>query len=144
MSRSSKIKIKGFTLLESVVALVILSTSSVAMYSWLITSLDGLRRVDDIVAFKQISDNLDAYFRSLSIPSETDQSLMLNGYKVDWSARLVEPKQVGRHSSGAVSAYEIGLYQVDVRVSNSDRQIGSYRTRVVSYRLSDVAVQRQQ
>ncbi len=144
MRMNSKSHAKGFTLLEAIVALVILSTSGIAMYSWLSVSLDGLRRVDDIVAFKQVSDDLDAFFNSVTLTSETEQVFMLNGYKVDWRAELMEPIQRGRNSSGAVNAYEIGLYQVDVLVSNSgNRRIGAYQTRVVGYKENEMFIQAQ-
>ncbi len=125
---------RGFTLLESIVALVILSTSCVAIYSWLSTSLDGLRRVDDTVTIKLITDDLGAYFRTVTIENETEETLTLNGYQVDWMARLVEPKQLGRHPMGTSSNFILGLYQIDAIVSKDNREVGQFKTRTVSFK----------
>ena len=125
---------RGFTLLESIVALVILSTSCVAIYSWLSTSLDGLRRVDDTVTIKLITDDLGAYVRTVTIENETEETLTLNGYQVDWMARLVEPKQLGRHPMGTSSNFILGLYQIDAIVSKDNREVGQFKTRTVSFK----------
>ena len=125
---------RGFTLLESIVALVILSTSCVAIYSWLSTSLDGLRRVDDTVTIKLITDDLGAYFRTVTIENETEETLTLNGYQVDLMARLVEPKQLGRHPMGTSSNFILGLYQIDAIVSKDNREVGQFKTRTVSFK----------
>ena len=125
---------RGFTLLESIVALVILSTSCVAIYSWLSTSLDGLRRVDDTVTIKLITDDLGAYFRTVTIENETEETLTLNGYQVDWMARLVEQKQLGRHPMGTSSNFILGLYQIDAIVSKDNREVGQFKTRTVSFK----------
>ena len=125
----------GFTLLEAVVAIVILSTSGLAVYSWLSTSLDGLRRVNDTVALKQLTDDLDAYFHVLQVDAETDRRFDLNGYNISWTAKLVEPRRVGVYPLGLPSDYEFGLYDLDVIIQKRGRDIGSYQTRNVSYKL---------
>jgi len=124
----------GFTLLEAIVALVILATSSVSIYLWLGTSLDSLGRVNKTIAMAQLTDDLDAYFRTLKLEGETSRTFKLNGYQIDWSARLVEPKRVGLHGSGATSDYELGLYDVDVSISRNQSVVGSFETRLVSYK----------
>jgi len=103
------------------------------IYAWLGTSLDSFRRVNDTVELVQLSADLEAYFRTVEVRAETNETVYLNGYQVNWQARLVEPKRVGVHPSGAVNAFELGLYDVDISISRQDRVIGQYQTRLVGY-----------
>ncbi len=124
----------GFTLLEAVVALTILSTSGLAIYSWLGTSLDGLRRVNNVVATRVLADDLQAYFRTVTIESEQRRSVVLNGYDIEWQATLLEPERVGRFGTGVPNGFRIGLYRVDIAIFRDGSEIGSYETRLVGYR----------
>ena len=124
----------GFTLLEAIVALVLLSTSGIALYAWLNASLLGLTRVDNVVELDQVVADLDAYFTTINLQQETSQVLEVNGYDVRWEAYLVEPKQMGRHGSGALGIHELGLFDVDVEVSRGGVEVGTYQTRVVGYK----------
>lgn len=126
---------KGFTLLEAIVALVILSTSGMTIYAWLGTSLDSFRRVNDTVELNQLSKDLDAYFRSLQLKTESSQTIQLNGYQIEWQASLVEPKKDGIHPSGAMNAFELGLYNLEVNIFRNNYQVGTYYTRVVGHEL---------
>lgn len=124
---------RGFSLLEAIVALAILSSSGVALYAWLSTSLSGLIRVDEVMEMNQVTDDLDAFFSTLNLTDESEQRLKLNGYDVDWRATLVEPKQQGRSLSGQLSHFDLGLYEVDVEVYKGNKLLGDYTTRIVGY-----------
>lgn len=124
----------GFTLLEAVVALVILSTSGMALYGWLNTSLSGLNRVQDTVELRQVMEELDSYFATLNIQAEVQRDMRVNEYDISWQAILVEPGQPGRSGAGTLGRYELGLYDVAVQVYKGQRAVGEYRTRLVGYR----------
>lgn len=124
----------GFTLLEAIVALVVLSGSGLALYAWLNTSMFGLIRANDTLELKLLADDLDAFFSTLNITEETSRAIRVNGYDVYWDARLVEPKMPGRHSTGALNMFELGLYDVDVRVLRDRYELGTYQTRLVGYK----------
>jgi hypothetical protein len=49
-------------------------------------------------------------------------------------ARLVEPKQLGRHPMGTSSNFILGLYQIDAIVSKDNREVGQFKTRTVSFK----------
>ena len=124
---------KGFSLLEAIVALTILASSGVALFSWFSVTYDGLIRLQEVQARHQLMDDLHAYFSILNIPDETNQRMQVNGYDVMWKAELVEPKQIGRSSVGGESNFDLGLYDVDIEISRDGRVIGTYETRLVGY-----------
>lgn len=123
----------GFSLLEAIVALTILATSGVALFSWFSVTYDGLIRVQEIQARHQLMDDLHAYFSTLNIQNETSQQMQVNGYGVTWSAELVEPKQVGRSNVGGDSNFDLGLYVVEIEIQQDDRLIGKYETQLVGF-----------
>ena len=124
---------QGFSLLEAIVALTVLATSGVAVFSWFSVTYDGLIRLQEVQARHQLMDDLHAYFSTLNVRSESKQQMRLNGYDVLWQAKLVEPKRVGRGLAGGVSNFDLGLYSVSISISQDHHLIGEYETRLVGY-----------
>lgn len=124
----------GFSLLEAIIAMTILATSGLALFGWVSQSYSGMIRVEEAQARHQLMDDLDAYFRTLNVPGETSRQLVVNDYDVRWQSRLIEPLQRGRSTAGAPSNFELGLYRLDIEISQDNRLIGEYQTRLVGYR----------
>ncbi len=125
---------KGFSLLEAIVALTILASSGVALFSWFSVTYDGLIRLQEVQARHQLMDDLHAYFSTLNIQEETTQRMRVNGFDVTWKAELLEPKQTGRGLTGGLSNFDLGLYDVDIEIGIEKRIVGRYQTRLVGYR----------
>ncbi|MBQ74962.1 MAG: hypothetical protein CMQ20_08050 [Gammaproteobacteria bacterium] len=124
----------GFTLLETIVSLVIFSTSGIALYSLLNTNLITLGRVQDVS--RQVVAVNNAIEMIASIDPERDQQgeFDTHGLVVSWQANLLEPKRQGQNPAGYRGIYQVGLYQVDFDIINQDQYLGSYQTRIVSYK----------
>ena len=125
---------KGFSLLEAIVALTILASSGVALFSWFSVTYDGLIRLQEVQARHQLMDDLHAYFSTLNIQEETTQRMRVNGFDVTRKAELLEPKQTGRGLTGGLSNFDLGLYDVDIEIGIEKRIVGRYQTRLVGYR----------
>ena len=134
-----KAKGKGFSLLEAIVAMTILATSGLALFSWFSVSYDGLIRLEEIQENNEVMDDLYAYFATLNIQEETAREIEINGYKISWRANLIEPKQQGRSLLGGLSNFDLGLYMVSIEVKKRDQLIGDFHIRRVGYqRVRDV------
>lgn len=129
----SKSRQSGFSLLEAIVALTILATSGLALFSWLSVSFDGLFRLREMTEKQEVMEDLHAFFSTLNIQHEGAESLMVNGYTVTWDAHLYEPVQTGRSMAGGASNFDLGLYNVDIQVAKGRRNLGTYTTRLVGY-----------
>ncbi len=127
--------VSGFTLLEAVVALTIFSMSSVAIYSWYGTTLLGLIHVQERTRANAFADNLESYLRSLQLKRETAGEYRANGYRADWSARLVEPKKDNVNIAGITGYYAVGLYDVKISIYRDDSKqlVEELETRLVGY-----------
>ena len=128
----------GFSLLEAIVALTILSTSSIALYSWLGTSLNVLERVDEVYEVSEVLRNFEAHLSSMNLQSETTESYRINGYEVRWQARLLEPKQRARAGVDGSGKFDIGLYGIEGKIYDGSKLIGEFSTRLVGYQLREM------
>ena len=127
-------KQKGFSLIEAVVAMVILASSGIAIASWFSLNMQNILRLEDRQKSHIVLDNLYEYFSSIRLKGEvSDQTIKLDGHDIVWSARLLEPIQTGRGISGSVSNFDLGLYEIKFLVSLDGVELGQYRTRRVGF-----------
>lgn len=134
---------RGFSLLEAMVALTLLATTGVAIFSWFSVTYDGLIRLQDVQARHQLMQDLHAYFSTVNLQRESNQQLHINGFDVVWRAELVEPKQIGRSELGSESNFDLGLYDIDIEINRDGRLIGEYETRLVGYeKVRDISNER--
>jgi general secretion pathway protein I len=124
----------GFTLLEAIVALVIFSMGAFALYGWLNTSLHTLARVDagrETLALQQSALDVVRTVNPTATPRGRRE---MAGALVEWSAELVEPARRGRSQVGGETSFEVGLYRLDVRVRQGEREVGRFEVRQLGYR----------
>ena len=128
-------KENGFSLVEAVVALVILSSSGIALATWFSLSMENLVRLEETQKSQLVLDNLFEYFSTLELKSEKkDEKLNLENYEIVWSASLVEPEQIGRGLSGTISNFDLALYAIDFSVNRGPVEIGRYKTKKVGFK----------
>jgi len=125
---------RGFSLLEAIVALTILATSGVALFGWFSVTYDGLEKVEVVQSRHRLMENLQVFFSTVNIQEEGSHRMSVNGYEVDWRATLVEPEQIGRAAGGAMSNFHLGLYDVEITISQDAKNLGIYHTRLAGYR----------
>ena len=135
-SRRLKVRsVRGFSLLEAVVALSIFSASTVALYSWYGTVMLGLARADEHLHAAEFYRNFESHLAMQNLTSESVGEYAANGMTAYWTASLVEPKHEGRNIAGQMGYYRIGLYRVDAELFRDDVDVPVERisTRLVGY-----------
>ncbi len=123
----------GFSLLEAIVALTILATSGVALFSWFSVTYDGLAKVEVVQSRHRLMEDLHAFFSTVNITEEGSRRMLVNGHEVEWRATLIEPVQTGRTGSGGLSNFDLGIYDVEISLSLDSKNTGTYYTRLVGY-----------
>jgi prepilin-type N-terminal cleavage/methylation domain-containing protein len=105
-------KTAGFTLVETLVALVILSTALFAFYDFLASALSAARAAERAATAYDLRRNALALAATLN-PMETPEGTFdLGSYRIRWRA---EPIGAMRQSGGFPSGkgrFTIGLYRV--------------------------------
>lgn len=124
----------GFSLLEAIVALVIFSMVAMTLYGWQSTNLHTLQRA-------QAHARQNALSRSaLSLLAQVNPMLTPSGERplgpltVHWHAQLMQPAKPGVSALGVPDLFELGLYQMDVRVLDGSRLLTEFRVRQVGFK----------
>ena len=124
---------EGFTLIETLVALVIFSAAAMAMYGLFNTNLIALARAHDVARQLPAIHQALAHVSSIN-PREVDAGRVeIDGLNVVWSARLVEPVRQSQTVTGGRGFFEVGLYEIEFTVSERERVLGTWRVRSVGY-----------
>lgn len=124
----------GFTLLEAIVAMVVFSVGAVALYGWLATNLRTLERVDASRERSAVTQAaLDVVRRTNPMAQETG-GRDLGDLRVEWRARPVEAPRSAVTQIGLPAPFQVGLYELDVRVLRDSEEVQTFRVRQVGYR----------
>jgi len=123
----------GFTLLEAIVALVILSGATMAFYSLFNTNLITLGRVRDVSRELPLVEQATQYLGAMNLTREQSGEFEVGGADVTWSATLVEPYRQSQSGRGFLGNFQIGLYSVEFSIADRGRPLGTYTLRLAGY-----------
>jgi len=129
MKRSMRNSLWGFTLLETMVALVIFSGSAMALAGLINTNLLTLSRVREVNAQIPVVHNAIAEIRALNLATAQQGRFDLNDYVIRWQATLLEPKRQSQNRDGYIGYHEVGIYDVVFTLSRDNVVVGTYTLR---------------
>lgn len=125
---------RGFTLLEAIVALVIFSLGAFALYAWLSTNLITLDRIGEQAAVERATRSALDVVRRVN-PLETPRGKRpIGALEVSWTAEEVQPPRDAVTQVGLPNLFQVGLYDLEVRVVEGGREITAFHVRQVGYR----------
>ncbi len=131
-------KQRGFSLLEAVVAMVLISGAGVALFSWINSELASVVKLQESNARAEAMVNVLELMRTVNPMQAPEGTLSFAAYRLTWRASEVAPVQDGISYPQGISLYQLALYDTLVRVSNSDgtpwfdftlRQVGYKKVR---------------
>jgi len=124
---------RGFTLLEAIVAMVILASASMALYSLFNTNLITLGRVQEVSKEVPRVRQASHFLAAMNLTRESAGEFDLDGARVVWSARLLEPYRQGQSGRGFLGYFQLGLYGVEFSIVEGEKSSGTYSMRLVGY-----------
>lgn len=109
---------RGFTLIEAIVALVLMATTGMALFSWVNTNVITLGRVQSSNARDAATVNVLQYLHNVN-PMETPEgNVKLGNYTLKWKAdALTEPRDGASYPSG-IGLYQFAMYQTQVSLTS--------------------------
>lgn len=117
-------RLRGFGLLEALVALTILAASGAALFSWLGQNLQTAARL------KQRQAEVEQLLQAQSMVAEVNPFLQPTGERragplaLSWRAELISPLRVSQPTEAMESArWRVGLYRLKVQASNADGSV---------------------
>lgn len=136
-----KQRIGGFSLIEAIVAMVLLATLGGALFIWINTNLQSVTRIRDANQQQEIQANVLAYLNTVN-PMETPEGNFENeDYILAWNSTPITPKQAGISYMYGQSLFDLMLYEISVQIlrKNHDpwfdfkvKQVGYKQTRALT------------
>jgi general secretion pathway protein I len=127
-------KNQGVTLLEAIVALVLIATTGIALLDWVNNNLMNLNRIQAIQQRNEATRSALAFVELLN-PLETPEGNQTLGiYTFQWQSQLVEPAKDGVSFTGDLGFYQLGLYAVQFTISINNQVITQFTVRQVGYK----------
>jgi general secretion pathway protein I len=124
---------RGFSLLEAIVALVILSSVALAILSWTNSNLLSLARIEAqqnaLLARRAALNYLDTVNPMASPGGEQS----LGRWRVSWRAEPVRPLRSNVNRYGAPGLFDVALYEVDVVVEEAGQVLDRFSVRQVGW-----------
>lgn len=106
---------RGFSLLEAMVAMVILASAGWALFSWVNASIVSLRRVEDANARSAATTNALEYLQAVNPMQRPEGEADLGEYRIRWRASAMTRVMDGSDYPRGQSLYELALYETVVR-----------------------------
>lgn len=113
---------KGFTLIEAVVAMVLIGGIGMALAGWLNSNLATLSRVQEANARSDATANILEFMEKVNPMQTPHGQADMGGYKIFWQAEVKTTPMDGRGYPRGKSLYQIALYTTDVTVNTNNGQ----------------------
>ena len=127
-------KNNGFSLLEAIVALLIVTMVGIATFSWISNLLLSISKIESQSYTNQVKRNVNELLSDINVMSMPAGDKEIGSLVVSWQAELVQPIKRGKSSNSGTSQFELGLYRVNVLVQRNNIQILNFETFQVGYR----------
>lgn len=112
-------KQSGFTLMEAIVALVLLATTGMALFSWINSNVITLHRVQTSNAQDEATLNALQYINSVNPMTQPQGQADLGSYQLKWTTeQLTEPRDGAGYPTG-ISLYQLAMYKTRVDVQHT-------------------------
>lgn len=113
---------RGFTLIEAIVALVLVATTGIALFTWVNSNIITLNRVQEINAENTATLNIVEYMHNINPMISPQGKTKLGAYRLSWtSTAITEPRDGANYPLG-ISLYQMALYQTKIAVQKPDGQ----------------------
>lgn len=123
----------GFTLLEAIIALVVFSMGALALYGWLGVNLDTLQRVEaSQKRIAMVQSGIDV-LRRVNPMEEPRGEIQIESYVFAWEAEPVEAIREAVSQVGLAIPFNVGLYDLEVRVLQNGQERERFRVRQLGY-----------
>lgn len=136
MNRLSRSRSRGFSLLEALVALVILASAGWALFDWINASVVALGRVEEANARSAASTNAVEFMQSVNPMLRPEGEMDLGDYRVQWRASAITTPIDGSDYPRGRSAFQLALYDTVVRAyrRTDDKPWFEVRLKQVGYK----------
>lgn len=113
---------QGFTLMEAIVALVLIATTGMALFGWINSNIVALSRVKERNSENAATMNVVEYMNNINPMSMPEGRADMGAYTLSWTSRAVDDIVDGASYPLGISLYQLALYESKISVDRSDGQ----------------------
>ena len=106
----------GFTLLEAIVAMVLIGSAGLALFSWINVSIMALSRIHDVNARSEATANIIEYMDRVNPMLTPEGNVPLGAYSIRWRSKATSNVTEGVGYPRGPSLYQLALYDTTVSV----------------------------
>jgi general secretion pathway protein I len=110
----------GFTLIEAIVALVLIGGAGMALFSWVNGSIVALRRVEDANARNEATSNIIEYMQGVNPMLIPEGKSNFGSYQIEWKSKPIVAAVDGVSNPRGVGLFQLGLYDTQIDVRKAD------------------------
>jgi len=119
----------GFTLLEAIVAMVIMATALLALYSWLSANTIAMNRVVAQASSLEDARTALALVETINPMATPGGEREAGPLLVRWSSEPVAGKRPGLSQAGLPTQFDLTLYEISVQVLRDGREVRAFSFR---------------
>ncbi len=124
----------GFTMLEALVALVLIAVTLIPLYEWVGRSLAAATRTADVTRQAEAELSALAVISRVNPMEEPNGSVEVGGYRIRWQATAkTDPVDNIGYPRG-VGLYQVALYEVRTEVLRGNERWFEIRVDQIGYR----------
>jgi len=112
----------GFTLLEAIVAMVLISGAGMALFTWINQNISSLHRILESNARAEATTNVLEYMTRVNPMLTPEGSTDLESYRLRWIAKQEGEPRDGNSAPFGINLYQFALYDTQVSVQRQDGQ----------------------
>lgn len=127
-------KSQGFTLLEAIVALVLMATTGITLLNWINTNLQTIQRLQHLQQRHEAIRNALVFMDNINPMEQPQGEETLGIYTFNWDTTVLEFPKRGVDTAGAKSTFDIGLYETAVKISTAGTQVAQVTIRQVGFK----------
>lgn len=125
----TKRKNSGFTLIESLVALVILSTAFAFVWEWFGTAVITSEKIESAVELPLIYEQAHDQLELMDFQLKREGSFNVGRYTINWEATELRSNLTEAHRKSP--AWIVALFDVAIEFKIEDRLIANVETKLV-------------
>ncbi len=124
---------RGFTLLEAIVALVLLAGTGMALFAWLNTNLLSLQRVEASRQRDAVMRGALEYATTLNPMLQPTGERQLGAYTLNWRSEPIFPPRDGVGRVGTQGYYRVGFYRVELEIRQDEELVARFEIKQPGY-----------
>ena len=120
---------RGFSLVEAIVALVVLSLVFTAVWGWFGAAVTSTTRIERALALPEVFSQFVVRIELEALHQTTNGTYNIGDYQVAWQA--VVEKSSDKQAYRRQAAWIVTLYSIEAQISRQGNAVSAFSTKLV-------------